>query len=231
MVFQCLEPHLTSVFIIWPEYYRGEKKNLVLNWEKCHFMVRQGIVLGHRVSSKGIEVDLAKVSTIEKLPPPINMKGIRSFLGHACFYQRFIKDFSKIVKPLSNLLKKYATFVFYESCLRGFEMIKKKLVSIPIVIVPGWSKPFEIMCDASDYAVGAVLGQRREKMFRVVYYSSRTLNDAQLNYTTEKEMLAVVFACDKFRSYIIGSRVIIYTDHAAIRYLFAKKDAKPCLIW
>ena len=101
----------------------------------------------------------------------------------------------------------------------------------PIVIVPDWSEPFEIMCDTNDYAVGDVLGQRREKMFRAVYYSSRTLNDAQLNYTTiEKEMLAVVFACDKFISYIIGSKEIIYIDHAVIHYLFAKKNANPYLI-
>ena len=78
--------------------------NLVLNWEKCHFMVTEGVVLGHKISYKGIEVDKAKVEVIEKLPPPVNVKGVRSFLGHAGFYRRFIKDFSKIVKPLSNLL-------------------------------------------------------------------------------------------------------------------------------
>ena len=98
----------------------------------------------------------------------------------------------------------------------------------PIVVVPDWTEPFEIVCDASDYAIGAVLSQRREKIFREIYYSSRTLNDALLNYTTtEKDMLMVVFACDKFRSYIIGSKVTIYTDHAIIHYLFLKKDAKP----
>ena len=113
-----------------------EEKNLVLNWEKCHFMVKEGIVLGHRVSSKGKEVDPAKVSTIEKLPPPTNVKGIRSFLGHAGFYLRFIKDFSKIVKPLCNLLEKDATFVFDESCLKAFDIIKETLVSALIVIVP-----------------------------------------------------------------------------------------------
>ena len=152
-------------------------------------------------------------------------------LGHAGFYRGFIKDFSKIVKPLCNLLEKDATFVFDESRLRAFEMIKEKLVFAPIIIVPDWSEPFEIMCDTNDYAVGDVLGQRREKMFRAVYYSSRTLNGAQLNYTTiEKEMLAVVFACDKFISYIIGSKEIIYIDHAVIHYLFTKKNANPCLI-
>ena len=87
------------------------------------------------------------------------------------------------------------------------------------------------MCDASDFAFGAVLGQKRDKLFRAIYYASRTLNEAQLNYTTtEKEMLAVVFICDKFRSYLIGTKVIVFTDHAALRYLFGKKDAKPRLI-
>ena len=159
------------------------------------------------------------------------MKGITSSLGHTGFYQRFIKNFYKIVKLLCNLLEKDASFVFDESCFKAFQLIKENLVSAPIVIVPNWSEPFEIICDANDYAVGAVLGQRWEKIFRAIYYLSRTLNDAQLNYTTtEKEMLAVVFAYDKFRSYIIGSKVTIYTDHAAIRYLFANKDAKPRLI-
>ena len=151
------------------------------------------------MSSKGIKVDPAKISTIEKLPSPSNVKGIRSFLGHTRFYRRFIKDFSKIGKPLCNLLEKDAAFVFDENCLKAFHVIKEKLISAPIKIVPDWSEPFKIMCDASDYAVGAVLGQRWDKIFRAIYYSSQTLNDAQLNYTTtEKKMLAVVFACDKF---------------------------------
>ena len=139
---------------------RCEEKNLVLNWEKCHFMVKEGIFLGHRVSTKGIEVYPAKISTIEKLLPLSNVKGIRSFLGHAGFYRRFIKDFSKIVKPLCNLLEKDASFVFDENYSKAFKLIKAKLVSAPIMIVPDWTESFEIMCDASDYAVGAVLGQR-----------------------------------------------------------------------
>ena len=194
-------------------------------------MVKKDIILGHRVSSKGIEVDPAKISTIEKLPPLANVKGIQSFLGHVGFYRRFIRDFSKVIKPLCNLLDKDAPLDFDASCLRAFELIKEKLVSAPIVFVLDWTEPFKIMCNASDYAVGAVLGQRREKIFRAIYYSSQTPNDAQLNYnTTEKKMLVVVFAYDKFISYIIGSKVTIYTDHAAIHYLFAKKDAKPQLI-
>ncbi|KAL4281283.1 hypothetical protein GQ457_03G018830 [Hibiscus cannabinus] len=210
---------------------RCEEADLVLNWEKCHFMVNEGTVLGHKISSKGIEVDKAKVEVIEKLPPPTNVKGIRSFLGHAGFYRRFIKDFSKISKPLCNLLQQNQPFVFDEECQSAFEELKMKLISAPVVVPPDWSAPFELMCDASDHAVGAVLGQRRGKLFHVIYYASRTLNEAQINYTTtEKELLAVVFAFEKFRSYLIGTKVIVHTDHSAIKYLVTKKDAKPRLI-
>ncbi|PIN12571.1 DNA-directed DNA polymerase [Handroanthus impetiginosus] len=210
---------------------RYEDTNLVLNWEKCHFMVQEGIVLGHKVSNRGIEVDKAKLEIIEKLPPPTSVKGVRSFLGHAGFYRSFIKDFSKISKPLCNLLEKDTPFKFDNACLDAFNNLKGRLVSASIITVPDWTFPFELMCDASDFAIGAVLGQQKDKIFRSIYYTSKTLNDAQLNYTTtEKELLAVVFAFDKFRSYLVGTKVIVYTDHAAIRYLIEKKDAKPRLI-
>jgi hypothetical protein len=122
-------------------------------------------------------------------------------------------------------------FNFDEKCLAAFRTLKSALVSPPITQPPDLSQPFEIMCDASDYAVGAVLGQRKEGRVHAVYYASKTLNGAQLNYaTTEKELLAVVFAFKTFRSYIVNSKVIIYIDHTAIKYLLAKKEAKPCLI-
>ncbi|XP_058758788.1 uncharacterized protein LOC131632039 [Vicia villosa] len=117
---------------------RCQESNLILNWEKCHFMVREGIVLGHKISHRGIEVDQAKVEVISKLPPPVNAKGIRSFLGHAGFYRRFIRDFSKIAKPLTTLLVKDRTFVFNKECADAFETLKNKLVSAPIVIAPDW---------------------------------------------------------------------------------------------
>ena len=207
---------------------RCEETNLVLNWEKCHFMVQEGIVLGHRISARGIEVDKAKIEAIEKLPPPSSVKGIRSFLGHAGFYRRFIKDLSQIAKPLSTLLVQGIPFEFDSQCLQAFTILKDKLISAPIVVAPDWSFPFELMCDASDYAIGAVLEQKREKIFQVIYYASRTLNDAQLNYaSTEKELLAIVFAFDKFRPYLIGNKVVVHTDHSAIKYLMTKTDAKP----
>ena len=210
---------------------RCEETDLVLNWEKCHFMVKEGIVLGHLISNKGIEVDKAKLEVIEKLPEPTNIKGIRSFLGHAGFYRRFIKDFSKISKPLCLLLQHDQPFDFNNDCRKAFNTLKEALITAPVVITPDWTKPFELMCDASDWAVGAVLGQKKEKIFHPIYYSSKTLNEAQVNYTTtEKELLAVVFAFEKFRSYLMGTKVTIHTDHAAIKYLISKKDAKPRLI-
>nr|GFB02022.1 reverse transcriptase domain-containing protein [Tanacetum cinerariifolium] len=168
-----------------------EDTKLALNWEKSHFMVKEGIVLGHKISEKGIEVDKAKIEVISKLPHPTTVKGIRSFLGHAGFYRRFIKDFSKISRPMTHLLEK----------------------NLP------------------DFAVGAVLWQRIEKHFRPIHYASKTMNQAETNYTTtEKEMLAVVYAFEKFRSYLIMNKSIVYTDHSALKYLFAKKYAKARLL-
>src|SRR6185437_8392191 len=157
-------------------------------------MVREGIVLGHLVSERGIEVDKAKIEVIEQLPPPMNVKGIRSFLGHAGFYRHFIKDFFQIFRPLTSLLAKDAPFDFNDECLATYHTLKKALISAQIIQPLDWTLPFEIMCDASDYAVGAVLGQTKDKKHHAIGYASKTLSGAQLNYaTTEKELLAVVF--------------------------------------
>ncbi|KAI3767334.1 hypothetical protein L2E82_17429 [Cichorium intybus] len=210
---------------------RCVETNMVLSWEKSHFMVREGIVLGHVVSERGFEVDRAKVKVISTSPPPTSVKGVRSFLGHAGFYRRFIKDFSAISKPLCGLLLKDAPFIFDDECTKAFNILKNKLVEAPILKPPDWTQPFEIMCDASDYAAGAVLGQKIDRKPVVICYASKTFSEAQLNYTTtEKELLAVVFALDKFRSYIWGSKVVVYTDHSAVRQLLTKKESKPRLI-
>ena len=194
-------------------------------------MVTEGIVLRHKISANGLEVDQSKVLIIKTLAPPTTVKGIRSFLGHAGFYRRFIKDFSKIARPLCRLLEKDTKFSFDDSCKVAFEEIQIRLVQEPIMAAPEWDHGLEIMCDASDFAMGAVLGQRKEKIFRAIYYARKTFNEAQENYsTTEKEMLAIVFACEKYRPYILRSHVIVHTDHAAIKYLMSKKEAKPRLI-
>ncbi|GJX24465.1 reverse transcriptase domain-containing protein, partial [Tanacetum coccineum] len=148
---------------------RCEETNLVLKWEKCHFMVKEGIILGHKVSSSGIEVDKAKI----------------------------------------ELLVKDAPFNFSEECTRALDTLKRELTQAPIMIKPDWSLPFEIMYDASDYAVGAILGQIIDNHFKPIHYASKTINKAQENYTTiEKEILAVMFAFDKFRQYLVLSKTI-----------------------
>ncbi|GJW96994.1 reverse transcriptase domain-containing protein [Tanacetum coccineum] len=180
--------------------------HLVLNWEKCHFMVKEGIVLGHKVSSIGLEVDKAKINVISKLLPPTNIKGVRSFVGHAGFYRRFIKDFSKIARPIPKLLKK-GTLFEYDENVKSIQILKEHIT------------------------LRAVLGQKDGKNFHPIYFSRKTLNPAQQKYTvTEKELMAVVFAFEKFRSYLILSKTIVHTDHSALRHLFKKQDAKPRLI-
>ncbi|CAN6692802.1 unnamed protein product [Malus baccata var. baccata] len=219
--------HISKVYVL----KRCQETNLVLNWEKCHFMVSHGLVLGHIISEKGIEVDKSKVELVSSLPLPTTVREVLSFLGHAGFYCRFMKDFSMISRPLCRLLQKDVTFDMNEECVVAFNKLKELLSTAPVIMPPDWSLPFELMCDASDYVVGAVLGQRVNKVPHVICYASRTLNDAQLNYTTtENELLAVVFALEKFRSYLIGTKVIVFSDHAALKYLLTKKDAKPRLI-
>ncbi|RDX88698.1 Retrovirus-related Pol polyprotein from transposon 17.6, partial [Mucuna pruriens] len=181
--------------------------NLVLNFEKCHFMVTEGIVLGHLVSNRGIEVDKAKIDIITSLPNPASVREVRSFLGHAGFYRRFIKNFSTLALPLSKLLQKDVQFNFDQPYIEAFQ---------------------ELKADSR-----AVLGQRARagQPVHVIAYASRTMDPAQQNYTTtEKELLAIVFALDKFRSYLLGSKIIVFSDHAALRYLLKKPDAKPRLI-
>ncbi|GJT10338.1 reverse transcriptase domain-containing protein [Tanacetum coccineum] len=172
---------------------RCEDTNLVLNWEKFHFMCKEGIVL-----------------------------------GHAGFYRRFIQDFSQIARPMTHLLEKDAPFVFSQDCIDAFETLKKKLTKAQILVVPDWNLPFELMCDASDFAIGAVLGQRKKKHFQPIHYASKKMTEAQIHYsTTEKEMLAVVYDFEKFRPYLVLSKSIVYTDHSALKYLLSKQDAKP----
>ncbi|RDX76343.1 Retrovirus-related Pol polyprotein, partial [Mucuna pruriens] len=170
--------------------------NLVLNFEKCHFMVTEGIVLGHLVSSRGIEVNKSKIDIITSLPNPASVRKVRSFLGHAG------------VEKSTNIR--------------------------PILQAPNWELPFELMCDASNSALGAILGQRDGvgKPVHVIAYASRIMDPIQSNYTTiEKELLAIVFALDKFHSYLLISKIIVFFDHAALRFLLKKPNAKPRLIW
>nr|GEU73217.1 hypothetical protein [Tanacetum cinerariifolium] len=210
---------------------RCKDTNLVLNWEKCHFMVKEGIVLGHKISKNRLEVDRAKVDVIAKLLHPTTVKGVRSFLGHAGFYQRFIQDFSKIARPMTHLLEKETPFVFSKDCIDAFETLKKKLTEASILVIPDWNLPFELMCDVSDFAIGAILEQRKTKHFQPIHYASKIMTEAQIHYTTtEKEMIVVVYAFEKFRPYLILSKIIDCIDYSALKYLLSKQDNKPRLI-
>nr|GEY42021.1 reverse transcriptase domain-containing protein [Tanacetum cinerariifolium] len=185
---------------------------------------------GHKSSKSGIEVDRAKVDVIAKLPHPTTVKGVRSFLGHAGFYRHFIHDFSKIARPMTHLLEKETPFVFSKECIDAFNTLKKKLTEAPILVVPDWNLPFELMCDASDYAIGTVLGQRNSKHFQPIHYASKTMTEAQIHYTTtKKEMLNVVYAFEKFWPYLVLSKSIV-TDHSALKYLLNKQDSNPRLL-
>nr|GEU84016.1 reverse transcriptase domain-containing protein [Tanacetum cinerariifolium] len=182
---------------------RCKDTNLVLNCEKCHFMVKEGIVLDHKISKSEIKFDKAKVDVTSKLSPPMTVKGIRSFLGRVGFYRRFIQDFSKIAWPMTHLLERETSFIFSKECMESFGFLKKKLTEAPILVAPDWDLLLEIM----------------------------TLSDAQAHYTTtKKELLAVVYAFEKFKSYLVLSKTIVYTDHSALKYLFYKQDAKSRLI-
>ena len=161
-------------------------------------------------------MDKAKVELISNLPTPKCVRYIRSFLGHVGFYRRFIKDFSAITRPLCNFLAKDVPFAWSQAWEATFDKLKTMLVSPPIMQSPNWNFPFEIM-------------QSPKKDF-VIYYDTKTLDSAQENYTTtEKEFLAIVFALEKSRSYIVGSHVTIFTDHAALKDLLSKQDTKPRL--
>nr|GEX37290.1 reverse transcriptase domain-containing protein [Tanacetum cinerariifolium] len=134
----------------------------------------------------------------------------------------------EIARPMTHLLEKETPFVFSKDCIDAFETLKKKLTDASILVVPDWNLPFELICDASDFTIGAVLGQRKTKHFQPIHYASKTMTEAQIHYTTtEKEMLAVVYAYEKFRPYLVLSKSIVYTDHSALKYLLSKQDAKP----
>ncbi|GKB58081.1 reverse transcriptase domain-containing protein [Tanacetum coccineum] len=173
--------------------------------EKSHFMVKEGIILGHKISKKGIEVDKAKID----------------------IHQRLFKDLSNH----DPFLREKYSFYLLGRLHYSLSNIEKEANRSSNSHSPNWDQPFEIMCDASDYAIGAVLGQRIGKHFLPSHYASKTMTEAETNYTTtEKEMLAIIYTFEKFRSYLIMNKSVVYTDHSALKYLFNKKDAKARLL-
>eukprot|EP00253_Pinus_taeda_P017050 PITA_17050 len=197
--------------------------HLALSTEKCHMMMNEGIVLGHYVSLLGIQVDPAKIHVILTLPIPKTQTEVRSFLGHAGYYRRFIKDFSKIASPLFVLLTKNVEFKWTDDCGKTFYQLKHQLSIAPILRGPDSALPFHISSDASDTAIGAVLGQEENGLPYAIYFISKNMTPAELNYmVTEKEFLAVIYAINKFRHYITSYTTFVHTNHSAIKYLMNK---------
>eukprot|EP00253_Pinus_taeda_P028512 PITA_28512 len=205
--------------------------NLSLSPKKCEFLMTEGTVLGHTISQQGLQVDPNKIIIIQKVPPPQKVRDVQSFLGLEGYYRRFIKDFSKLASPLFSLLGKNVEFKWTDDCQGALDELKDKLVSAPILRGPNWALPFHIHTDASNKAIGAALGQVEEKVPYAIYFVSKNLSKAEMNYTvTEKEFLSVVHSLNKFRHYITGYQTFVHTDHVAIRYLMNKPDVNTHII-
>lgn len=198
--------------------------NLTAKKEKCHFCCSKVKYLGHLITPKGLEVDPEKVDCILKMTPPRNLKHLMSYVQLCSWYRRFIPNFAKIVEPLTRLTKKNATWRWEEEQTQAFEQLRKLMSSPPILAQADEMKPFIIKTDASSYAIGAVLVQGEGAKEHPVEFASRLLTQAERNYsTTEREALAVVWAVEKFRGYIEGNKVIVQTDHQALKWLMSLK--------
>ena len=171
----------------------------------------RGDSIGPPYQQRGNQGGSSQSGGHQEFTPTANPKQLRGFLGHVGFYRRFIKDFAKLAKPLTHLLCNNVDFSLREEAISSCQLIKEALVKAPIFQAPRWDLPFEIMCDASNNAVGAILGERINGNLVVTYYASKTLGGAQVNYsTTEKELLAIVFALEKLRSYVLGSKITVF---------------------
>jgi hypothetical protein len=186
-------------------------------------MMSEGLVLGHFISYQGIQVDPSKIQVIKDLSTPKTQTEVRSFLGHAGYYRRFIKKNSKIASPLFLLLMKNVEFKWTNSCQEAFNTLKHQLSIAPILRGLDWTLPFHITLDSSDTTIGVVLGQEENHLPYAIYFISKNMTPAELNYTvTEKEFLAVIYAINKFRHYITSYSTFVHTDHSTIKYLMNK---------
>ncbi|XP_063834919.1 uncharacterized protein LOC135084105 [Ostrinia nubilalis] len=200
-------------------------RNFKLQPDKCEFLRKEVGYLGHIITENGLKPDPKKTKSVQEFPVPKCPKDIKSFLGLISYYRRFIPDFSKLSKPLTNLLKKDVPFDWTNEQQLSFETLKDKLVSAPVLIYPDFTKPFTLTCDASNHAISAILSQGPTGKDHPIAYSSRTLNKNEVNYsTTEKELLAIVFGCKNFRPYLFGRKFFIVTDHRPLKWLFNHSD-------
>jgi hypothetical protein len=190
---------------------------LYAKFSKCDFWLKEVSFIGHIITHGGIVVDPSKVQDVLNWNPPKNVPEIRSFLGLAGYYRRFIEGFSKIVKPLTSLLEKGKEFKWDEKCQACFEELKKKLTTDPVLIMPDIHKGFDVYCDASRQGLGCVLMQEG----KVIAYASRKLRKHEQNYPThDLELAAIVHALKIWRHYMIGNKCQIFTDHKSLKYIF-----------
>ena len=217
------EEHLHNLATVFD---RLQEANLKLKPQKCAFAKKQVTFLGHIVSPRGIATDPEKTAKVANWPEPQSPKEVQQFLGLASYYRRFIKDFASIAKPLHRLTEKASTFRWTQECTHAFEELRKRLVSSPVLAFPDYRKPFILDTDASDLGIGAVLSQVQEDgQERVVAYASRVLSKPERRYcVTRKELLAVVAFVQHFRSYLLGSRFTLRTDHGSLTWLWNFKE-------
>ena len=205
-------------------FQRIREAGLKLSPPKCSLALQEVTFLGHIVSARGVEPDPKKLAAISATPPPTTVTQVRSFLGLAGYYRRFIKNFSSIATPLHNLTHHGVPWKWTEECNTAFNTLKDKLTSAPIVAFPDFSIPFRLYTDASDLGLGAVLAQVQDNRERIIACASRTLRDSEKNYSvTKKECLAIIWAIGQFRSYLIGKEFLIYTDHYSLQWLRSMK--------
>lgn len=202
-----------------------QDNNLKVNIEKCQFLKREVVYLGHKCSETGVLPDPKKVECVQTYPPPTNVKELQAFLGLANYYRKFIPHAAQIMLPLTNLLKKKVKFVWDENCQAAMNELKQAIINPPILSYPDFEKPFILTTDASNGALGAILSQGKEGEDLPIYFASRALSDTEKRYsTTEKECLAVVWAVQSFRAYLMGRHFTIFTDHKPLRGLANLKD-------
>ena len=210
--------HLNNIRLVLD---RLRNANLKLKLKKCNFLKRKICFLGHQITEQGIEVNEDKVKAILDFKKPSTVKEIRSFLGLAGFYRKFVYRFATIAAPLTELLKKDVKFEWGEVQDRAFNTLKQALTNPPILALPDFSLDFHLVTDASGSGLGSVLMQKHKNKLRVVAYHSRKMSDAERNYTiTEQETLAIIDALKHFRLIIFGYKIHVYTDHIAIKDLF-----------
>jgi ribonuclease HI len=194
---------------------------LYAKFSECEFWLREVSFLGHVITGRGIAVDPRKVRDVLNWEPPTTMSEIRSFLGLAGYYRRFIEGFSKILKPLTSLLKKEKKSIWSEACQNSFDELRKRLTTAPVLVMPDIHKSFDIYCDASKQGLGCVLIQEGH----VIAYASRQLRKHEQNYPThDLELAAVVHALKIWRHYLLGHRCQIYTDHKSLKYIFTQNE-------